>query len=60
MQATEETLDQFITRLQKLDSTCDFADFDKELKSVIIQNCSSKWLHKPLGAARLPTFPYAH
>ena len=46
VQAAEETLDQFTTRLRKLGSTCDFADLDKELKSVIIQNCFSKRLRR--------------
>ena len=41
VQAADETLDQFTARLRKLGSTCEFADLDKELKSVIIQNCFS-------------------
>ena len=46
VQAAEETLDQFKTSLRKLGSTCDFADLDKELKSIIIQNCFSKRLRR--------------
>ena len=43
-QRSDETVDQYITRLRKLASTCDFAYVDKEIKSVLIQNCSSKRL----------------
>ena len=45
-QRSDETLDQYVTRLRKLASTCDFADVDKEIKSILIQNCSSKRLRR--------------
>ena len=41
-QQADETIDQFTTRLRKLAATCDFTSIDKEVKSAIIQNCSSK------------------
>ena len=41
-----ETIDQYSTRLRKLATTCDFANIDKEIKSAIIQNCSSKRLRR--------------
>eukprot|EP00795_Rhopilema_esculentum_P009946 gene9946-18559_t len=41
-----ETTDQFATRLCKLDTNCEFTDLDKEIKSAIIQNCSSKQLRR--------------
>ena len=46
VQAKDETIDQFATRLRRLGSTCDFEDLDRELKSVIIQNCVSKRLRR--------------
>ena len=45
-QRSDETVDQYVTRLHKPASTCDFVDVDKEIKSVLIQNCSSKRLHR--------------
>ena len=45
-QQAHETIDQFATRLRKLAATCDFASIDKEVKSAIIQNCSSKRLRR--------------
>ena len=42
----DETIDQFTTRLRKLAATCDFTSIDKEVKSAIIQNCSSKRLRR--------------
>ena len=45
-QRSDETVDQYVTRLRKLASTCDLADVDKEIKSVLIQNCSSKRLRR--------------
>eukprot|EP00795_Rhopilema_esculentum_P015552 gene15552-6817_t len=41
-----ETTDQFATRLRKLATNCEFTDLDKEIKSAIIQNCSSKQLRR--------------
>ena len=46
VQLPDETVDQFATRLRKLGSTCAFDDIHRELKSVIIQNCSSKRLRR--------------
>ena len=43
-QRSDETVDQYVTRLRTLASTSDFADVDKEIKSVLIQNCTSKRL----------------
>ena len=45
-QQADETIDQFTTRLRKLAATCDFTSIDKEVKSAIIQNCSSKRLRR--------------
>ena len=45
-QQAHETIDQFATRFRKLAATCDFASIDKEVKSAIIQNCSSKRLRR--------------
>ena len=45
-QRSDETVDQYVTRLHKPASTCDFVDVYKEIKSVLIQNCSSKGLHR--------------
>ena len=42
VQQSGETVDQFITRLQKLAATCKFVDVAKEIKSAVIQNCLSK------------------
>ena len=41
-----ETIDQFVTRLRKLAVHCEFADIDRELRSMIIQNCKSKHLRR--------------
>eukprot|EP00795_Rhopilema_esculentum_P011693 gene11693-17_t len=41
-----ETTDQFATRLCKLATNCEFTDLDKEIKSAIMQNCSSKQLRR--------------
>ena len=43
-QQAHETIDQFATCLRKLAATCDFASIDKEVKSAIFRNCSSKRL----------------
>ena len=45
-QQADETIEQFTTRLRKLAATCDFTSIDKEVKSAIIQNCSSKRLRR--------------
>ena len=42
MQLPNETVDQFATRLRKLAQTCSFTDPDVEVKSSIIQYCTSK------------------
>ena len=42
----DETIDHFTTRLRKLAATCDFTSIDKEVKSAIIQNYSSKRLRR--------------
>ena len=36
-----ETIDQFVTWLRKLAVHCEFADIDRELRSMIIQNCKT-------------------
>ena len=36
-----ETLDTYHTRLRRLAATCDFTDIDREIKTQIVQNCSS-------------------
>ena len=41
-----ETIDQFVTQLQKLAATCEFHDVSREIKSVVIQNCLSKRLRR--------------
>jgi hypothetical protein len=41
-----ETVAQFATRLRKLAAHCEFHDLNRELKSAIIQNCSSKRLRR--------------
>ena len=45
-QQADQTIDQFATRLRNLAATCDFTSIDKEVKSAIIQNCSSKSLRR--------------
>ena len=44
VQQPGETVDQFVTRLRKLAATCEFHNVSKEIKSAVIQNCSSKRL----------------
>ena len=39
-------MDQFVTRLRKLAVTCEFTELDKELKSTVIQHCTSKPLRR--------------
>ena len=46
VQLPNETVDQFATRLRKLAQTCSFADPDIEVKSAIIQHCTSKRLRR--------------
>ena len=41
-----EMTDQFVTRLRKLAAYCEFGDLDREMKSSIIQNCTSKHLRR--------------
>ena len=45
-QKSNETVDQFVTRLRKLAVHCEFPDLDRELKSAVIQNCMSKRLRR--------------
>ena len=52
-QQPQETLDQFVTRLRQLASSCEFASVDKEIKSQIILSCSSSRLRR--RALREPT-----
>ena len=40
-QVIGETLDTYHTRLRRLAATCDFTDIDREIKTQIVQNCSS-------------------
>ena len=37
-----ESIEQFTTRLQKLSLNCEFHHVNSEIKSAIIQNCTSK------------------
>ena len=46
VQNAGETIDQYATRLRKLASNCEFPDLPRELKSTIIQNCTSKHLRR--------------
>ena len=46
VQLPNETVDQFATRFRKLAQTCGFADPDIEVKSAIIQHCTSKRLRR--------------
>ena len=46
VQLPNETVDQFATRLRKLAQTCSFTDPDIEIKSAIIQHCTSKRLRR--------------
>ena len=45
-QKSDETVEQFVTRLRKLAVNCEFSALDRELKSAVIQNCSSKRLRR--------------
>ena len=45
-QESHENLDSFHTRLRKLGEHCDFANIDKEIKSQIIQGCTSTRLRR--------------
>ena len=45
-QKSDETVDQFVTRLRKLAEHCEFTDLNKELKLAVIQNCTSKRLRR--------------
>ena len=45
-QKSEETVDQFVTRLRKLAEHCEFTELNKELKLAVIQNCASKRLRR--------------
>ena len=45
-QKSNETVDQFVTRLRKLAVHCEFPDLDRELKLAVIQNCMSKRLRR--------------
>ena len=45
-QQQEEDFNSFLTRLRQLSSTCHFADVDRELKTQIIQGCTSSRLRR--------------
>ncbi|XP_035827506.1 uncharacterized protein LOC106012713, partial [Aplysia californica] len=45
-QEAGENIDSFCTRLRKLAATCDFQDSDRELKSQILQGCTSQRLRR--------------
>ena len=45
-QLPDEMIDQFVTRLCKLAATCEFHYASREIKSTVIQNCSSKCLRR--------------
>ena len=45
-QQPTESVEQFATRLRKLSLNCEFHDVDSEIKSAIIQNCTSKRLRR--------------
>ena len=45
-QETSEKINTYHTRLRKLCENCEFADNDKEIKSQIIQGCSSTRLRR--------------
>ena len=46
-QKSDETVDQFVTRLRKLADHCEFTDLNcRELKLAVIQNCTSKRLRR--------------
>ena len=44
VQQHSETIYQFVPRLQQLAAHCEFQEFDRELKSAIIQKCQSERL----------------
>ena len=44
VQLPNETVDNFATRLRQLAKTCSFTNQDAEVKSAIIQHCTSKRL----------------
>ena len=46
VQQSGETMDQFVTGLQKLAVTCKFGKVVKEIKLAVIQNCLSKQLRQ--------------
>ena len=41
-----ETVDQYVTRLRRMAPNCEFPDLNRELKSTVIQNCTSKRLRR--------------
>ena len=45
-QQQDEGIDAFLTRLRQLSINCEFPDTDKEVKSQIIQGCSSTRLRR--------------
>ena len=45
-QSSGENIDQFVTRLRQLAIHCDFSDLDREIKTQIIQSCSSTRLRR--------------
>lgn len=45
-QQQDEGIDSFLTRLRQLSINCEFPDTDKEVKSQIIQGCSSSRLRR--------------
>ena len=45
-QKSDEMVEQFVICLRKLAVNCEFSALDKELKSAVIQNCSSKRLRR--------------
>ena len=45
-QETEETLDQFYTRLRHLASTCDFTNLEEEIETQLVEKCCSTRLRR--------------
>ena len=45
-QRHDEKLDSYHTRLRHLASTCEFADMDREIKTQIVQTCTSQQLRR--------------
>ena len=45
-QQQHETIEQYMTRLRKTATNCNFTNIDSEVKSTIIQNCQSKRLRR--------------